>query len=113
MRRMKPIKVIVKIERNWAGDPYAMYSTREHGNIVELDYPAEGRKEARVYPLKDNEAEHTPTNHVTLSSLPQGVIGAEVACKAYLFDKGYFVAGFIYPAELKEIRKQAFKTDKK
>lgn len=113
MKRMKPIKVIVKIEQNWAGDPYAMYATREHGNIVELDYPIEGRTEARVYPLKDNEAEHTPTNHVTLSSLPQGIIGAEIACKAYLYGKGYYVADFIYPAELKALRKEAFKTNKK
>ena len=113
MKRMKPIKVIVKIERNWASNPYAMFSTREHGNIVELDYPGEGHKKERVYPLKDNEAEHTPTNHITLSSLPQGIIGAEIACKAYLFDKGYFVAGFIYPEELKSLRKEAFKTDKK
>jgi hypothetical protein len=105
---MKPIKVIVKIEQNWA-----MYSTREHGNIVELDYPVEGRNEVRVYPLKDNEAEHTLTNHITLSSLPQGIIGAEVACKSYLYGKGYFVAGFIYPEELKSLRNEAFKTNKK
>lgn len=110
---MKPIKVQVEVKRNWAGDPYAMYSTNEHGNIVELDYPAEGRKDARVYPLKDNEADRTPTNHVTLSSLPQGVIGAEIACKAQLYGKGYYVTEFLYPEELKEIRKEAFKTDKK
>ena len=93
MKRMKPIKVIVKIEQNWASNPYAMYTTREHGNIVELDYPVEGHKEARVYPLKDNEAEHTPTNPITLTSLPHGIIDPEVACKAHLFDKGSFVAG--------------------
>lgn len=106
---MKPIKVIVEVKQNWAGEKYAIFSTEEHGNIVELDYPIGGHKEARVYPLKDNEAEHTPTNHITLSSLPQGVIGAEVACKAYLYGKGYYVTGFLYPAELKELRKQAFK----
>lgn len=105
---MKPIKVTVEIKRNWAGSPYAIYSTREHGDIAELDYPIEGHKEARVYPLKDNEAEHTPTNHVTLSSLPQGIIGAEVACKAYLYSEGYYVTNFLYPAELKNLRKQAF-----
>lgn len=113
MAHMKPIKVIVKIEQNWASNPYAMYSTREHGNIVELDYPIKGHTEARVYPLKDNEAEHTPTNHVTLSSLPQGIIGAETACKAYLYGKGYYVTDFLYPEELKSLRKEAFKTNKK
>ena len=113
MAHMKPIKVIVKIEQNWASNPYAMYSTREHGNIVELDYPIKGHTEARVYPLKDNEAEHTPTNHITLSSLPQGIIASEVACKAYLFNKGYYVTDFLYPAELKALRKEAFKTNKK
>lgn len=110
---MKPIKVTVEIKRNWASNPYAMYSTREHGNIAELDYPIEGHNEAKVYPLKDNEVEHTPTNHITLSSLSQGIIGAETACKAYLFDKGYYVTDFLYPAELKALRKEAFKTNKK
>lgn len=113
MAHMKRIKVIIKIEQNWAAGIYAMYSTREHGNIVELDYPIRGRNEVRVYPLKDNEANHTPTNHVTLSSLPQGIIGAETACKAYLYNQGYYVTDFIYPDELKALRKEAFKTNKK
>lgn len=110
---MKPIKVAVDVKQNWASSPYAMYSTREHGDIVELDYPIKGRNEVKVYPLKDNEAEHTPTNHVTLSSLPQGIIGAETACKSYLYGKGYYVTDFLYPAELKALRKEAFKTNKK
>jgi len=110
---MKPIKVKVEAKQNFGNSPYAMYSTREHGNIVELDYPVEGHKEAKVYPLKDNEDEHTPTNHIALSSMSQGIIGAEVACKAYLYGKGYYVTDFLYPAELKALRKEAFKTNKK
>ena len=110
---MEPIKVTVEVKKNWAGNPYTMFSTHEHGDIVELDYPIGEHKRARVYPLKDNEAKHTLTNHATFSSMPQGIIGAETFCKAYLFDNGYYVTEFVYPEELKTLRKEAFKENKK
>lgn len=103
---MKPIQVQVEIKENWAKQRYALFYTREF-NLAELDWPAEGRKEARVYPMSE------PGKYVQFSCLPQGVIGAETACKAILFDKGYYVTKFLYPDELKELRKQAFKTNKK
>lgn len=110
---MKPIKVTAEVKKNWAGNPYIMFSTSEHGYIVELDYPIGEYKKARVYPLKDNEANHTLTNYITFSSMPQGIIGAETACKAYLYGNGYYVTEFVYPAELKVLRKEAFKENKK
>ena len=110
---MKPIKVKTEIKKNWASDPYVMFSTEKHGDIVELDYPAEGRDDVRVYPLKVNEAEKDHTNHVTFSSLPQGIIGAETACKAWLYGEGYYVEKFVYPTDLESMRKEAFKTNRK
>lgn len=111
---MKPIKVTVKVEinTNWANQTYAMFSTEKHGNIAELDWPIEGYKGVRVYPLKKNEAEKDMTNHIGYSSIATGIIGAETATKAYLFDEGYYVTKFDYPKELAEIRKEAFKVNK-
>ncbi len=103
---MKPIKVQVEVKENWAKQRYALFFTEDF-NLAELDFPTAERKQARVYRMD------MPNKYVTLSSLPQGIIGAETACKTLLLDKGYYVTEFLYPAELKEIRKQAFKPMKK
>lgn len=102
---MKPIQVKVELKENWAKQRYALFFTKDF-NLAELDFPNEERKEARVYDMR------TPDTYISLSSLPQGIIGAEVASKAILFDKGYYVTKFLYPAEMREIRKQAFKPAK-
>lgn len=102
---MKPTKVQVEIKENWAKQRYALFYTRDY-NLAELDYPTEDRTQARVYPMS------SPRDYVPFSSLPLGIIGAETACKCFLLDKGYYVTEFLYPDELKELRKQAFKTNK-
>lgn len=111
---MKPINVQVKVEinKNWAGEKYAIFSTEKHGAIAELDWPSE-RGRARVYPLKQNEIDGDATNYITFSSVPQGIIGAETATKTYLMGLGYYVNKIVYPKEMMELRRQAFKTDKK
>lgn len=103
---MKPIKVQVELKENWAKQRYALFFTKDF-NLAELDFPTGERKQARVYRMD------MPNKYVTLSSLPQGIIGAETACKTLLFDKGYYVTDFLYPEELKALRKEAFKTNKK
>lgn len=110
---MKPITVTVEVKQNWAIEPYAMFSTKEHGNIVELDWPSAGRPTPRVYPLKQNEIDGDATRYIAFSSVPQGIIGAETATKTYLMGLGYYVSKIVYPKEMTELRKQAFKTDKK
>ena len=102
---MKPIKVQVEIKENWAKQRYALFYTKDF-NLAELDYPTEGRKEARVYAM------NVPDKYVTFSSLPQGIIGAETASRIILYEKGYYVTKFEYPQELAELRKQAFKENK-
>ena len=103
---MKPIKVQVEIKENWAKQGYALFYTKDF-NLAELDYPTEGRKEARVYLMSE-----LGKKYVTFSSLPQGIIGAETASKTILYDKGYYVTKFEYPQELIELRKEAFKENK-
>lgn len=101
---MKPIKVEVRLKKNWAGQKYALFFTKEY-NLAELDYPSKERKETRVYSMNAKE-------YITFSSLPQGIIGAETASKTFLLDKGYYVSEFAYPQELAELRKDAFKINK-
>ena len=103
---MKPIKVQVELKENWAKQRYALFFTKDF-NLAELDFPTGERKQARVYAM------NVPDKYVTFSSLPQGIIGAETASKTILLDKGYYVTKFEYPQELIELRKQAFKTNKK
>lgn len=111
---MKPTKVQVKvnINTNWANEKYAIFSTKDYKEIAELDFPIEGRG-TRVYPVALNRENKDVTNYICLSSLPQGIIAAETAVKAYLLDKGYYVTKFEYPQELAELRKDAFKINKK
>ena len=111
---MKPIKVNVKVEvnKNWANEKYAIFSTEEHGAIAELDWPAGERAKPRVYPLKQNEADGDATNYITLSSVPQAIIGAETATKTYLMGLGFYVNKIVYPKEMIELRRQAFKVNK-
>lgn len=100
---MKRINVTVTLNKNWRGDKYALFSTEEHGDIVELDYPNEEHAKPRVFNLKaDND-------YVTFSSLPQGIIGAETAVKTSLLDLGFYVNKIVYPSELLRLRRQAFK----
>lgn len=106
---MKPIKVQVEVKENWANEKYAVFSTKEHGKIAELDWPAGERTKPRVYPLKQNEIDGDATKHVCLSSVPQGIICAETATRAYLMGLGYYAQKIVYPKEMRELRKQAFK----
>ena len=91
--------VKVEIKENWARQKYALFYTDEY-NIAELDYPTDGEL-AKVFPMYDN-------RYVCFSSLPQGIIGAETAVRAFLFGKGYTEVEIKYPTELKNLRKQAF-----
>ena len=109
---MKPIRVQVEIKENWANEKYAIFSTDVFGAIAELDWPAGERTKPRVYPLKENALNGTPTNYITLSSVPQGIIGAETATKTFLMGFGYYVNKFVYPKEMIELRRQAFKENK-
>lgn len=88
---MKPVKVTVKENTNWAGNRYLIYSTEEHGKIAELDYPHDGRN-ARVYALNISE-----NDYISFSSVPSAMVGAETAVKGYLLDRGIYGVEFNYP----------------
>ena len=98
---METIKVIVKLEKNWAGNQYLTYSTEKHGMIAELDYPAEDRKNPRVY------AKNAPEpGYISFSCMRAGFVGAETACQLFLLDNGNYRPVYQYPEGYK---KTAFK----
>lgn len=75
----KTVTITVECDRNWAGAEYLTYSTSEHGNIVELDFPAESVKEFRVFCLADGSL-----NYTTCSSLEEAKAQAEKTAKDFL-----------------------------
>ena len=98
---METINVIVKLEKNWAGNQYLTYSTEKHGMIAELDYPDEDRKLPRVY------AKNAPEpGYISFSCMRAGFVGAETACHLFLLDHGYDNETYQYPEGYK---KTAFK----
>ena len=99
---MKQAIVKVEVKKNWAGDKYVTFSTDEHGQIAELDFPNKERP-TRVY------AKNVPDNgYVTFSCAATGVIGAETAVQVFLLDYEQYPK-YEYPAEIKKLRKEAFK----
>lgn len=94
---MKTIIVTITKEKNWAGNEYLIYSTEEHGKIVELDYPTENRKLPRVYCVADKEC--TP-DYIGFSSVTMALVGAEAVTTGYLLDRGYECT-FKYPRTIK------------
>ena len=75
----KTVTITVKSNRNWAGAEYLTYSTSEHGDIVELDFPSESVKEFKVFCLADG-----ILNYASCSSLEEAKAQAEKATEHFL-----------------------------
>lgn len=99
---MEQVIVKVEVKKNWAGEKYATFSTDEHGQIAELDFPTK-EQPTRVY------AKNIPDNgYVCFSCAATGVIGAETAVQGFLLDHKKYPK-YEYPKEIKKLRKEAFK----
>jgi len=98
-RYMKKTNVNVEYKKT-LGSAYAVYSTKDHKKIAELDYPTKGRSEFRVY--KGDGYGTFNMNYITYPTLPMAMQGAEQICKAFLLDKDRYVEKFNYPQEIIE-----------
>lgn len=92
--------VNVEYAKNWVGDAYATYSTKDYKNIAELDYPTKDRSEFRVY--KGDGYGSYNMDYTTYPTLPMAMQGAEQVCKAFLLEKERHVEKFNYPQEINE-----------
>lgn len=91
------ITVTVTKEKNWAGNEYLLYSTKEHGKIAELDYPNNYHKNFSVWALNINSTDGS----IGMSCFSAGLVGAETVAKGYLLDRGYDMVDFKYPKTIK------------
>ena len=96
---METIKIDIEYRENWAGNRYLLYSCEKFGKIAEVDYPTHISKLPRVYCLADKKM--LDGRYITLSNIPQALVGAETVCQGYLYDMGYYNMTFNYPKTLK------------